>query len=88
TILNQGEFDRALVWNRRLAEAARRQGDQRYADIAHLNELTVRYDQGDVRVAEEMQRMSVSGRDWFVRAHAARLTALWLIDQARIGEGL
>lgn len=88
TILNQGEFDRALIWNRRLAEAARRQNDLRYIDIAHLNALTVRYDQGDGAVAAEMRRMSTSGRDWFVRAHATRLTALWLIDHARIGEGL
>ncbi|RZJ25702.1 MAG: hybrid sensor histidine kinase/response regulator, partial [Brevundimonas sp.] len=88
TILNQGEFDRALVWNRRLAEAARRQNDLRYIDIAHLNALTVRYDQGDSTVAAEMRRMAFNGRDWFVRAHAARLTALWLFDHARIGEGL
>jgi len=88
TILNQGEFERAQVWNARLAAAARRQGDERYIDIAHLNALTIRYDQGDAAVAKEMTRMAASGRDWFVRAHAARLTALWLIDQARVGEGL
>ena len=88
TILNQGEFERAALWNRRLAEAARRQGDDRYIDIAHLNELTVRYDQGDTTVAAEMARLARDGRDWFVRAHAARLTALWLMDQARTGEAL
>jgi len=88
TILNQGEFDRARVWNDRLIAAARRQNDARYLDIAHLNILTIRYDQGDSAVAQEMNRIAVSGRDWFVRAHAARLTALWLIDNARVGEGL
>ena len=88
TILNQGEFDRALVWNNRLLQAARRQNDLRYIDIAYLNELTVRYDRGDAGVAVEMRRMAASGRDWFVRAHAARLTALWLIDNERVGEGL
>jgi len=88
TILNQGEFERAQVWNARLAAAARRQHDARYVDIAHLNSLAIRYDQGDSAVAAEMSRMSESGRDWFVRAHAARLTALWLIDHARVGEGL
>ena len=88
TILNQGEFDRAAVWNRRLAEAARRQKDDRYLDIARLNELTARYDQGDVSVAAEMHRMAREGRDWFVRAHAARLAALALMDQGRIGQGL
>ena len=88
TILNQGEFERAAVWNRRLAEAARRQKDDRYLDIARLNDLTARYDQGEVGVAPEMHRMARVGRDWFVRAHAARLAALALMDQGRVGQGL
>jgi len=88
TILNQGEFERAAVWNRRLAEAARDQNDARYVDIAALNDLTVRYDQGEVGVAAEMDRMAREGRDWFVRAHAARLAALALMDEGRIGAGL
>jgi signal transduction histidine kinase/ActR/RegA family two-component response regulator len=88
TILNQGEFERAAVWNRRLGEAARRQNDARYIDIAHLNDLTVRYDQGDVGVASDMERFARRGRDWFVRAHAARLVALSMVDEGRIGEGL
>ena len=88
TILNQGEFERAAVWNRRLAEAAGRQKDARYIDIAHLNDLTARYDQGEAGVASEMHRFARDGRDWFVRAHAARLAALSLVDEGRIGEGL
>ena len=88
TILNQGEFERAAVWNRRLAEAARRQNDARYIDIAALNDLTVRYDQGEIGVAAEMSRMAREGRDWFVRAHAARLSALALMDEGHVGAGL
>ncbi|WP_162997984.1 hybrid sensor histidine kinase/response regulator [Brevundimonas lutea] len=88
TILNQGEFERAEGWNRRLALAARIQNDPRYEDIARLNALTIRYDQGEVAVAAEMARYAEQGRDWFVRAHAARLAALNLIDQGRIGDGL
>ena len=88
TILNQGEFDRAAAWNTRLAEAARVQKDDRYIDIAALNALTIRYDKGDVGAASEMAYYAANGRDWFVRAHAARLTALNLVDQGRIGEGL
>ncbi|MBU1383368.1 MAG: response regulator [Alphaproteobacteria bacterium] len=88
TMLNQGEFDRAAVWNRRLLEAARRLKDARYIDIAHLNNLTARYDQGDTGVASEMHRLAQGGRDWFVRAHAARLAAISLVDEGRIGEGL
>ena len=88
TTLNQGEFERAAVWNRRLADAAREQDDARYIDIARLNALTIRYDQGDTTVTTEMERLSRTGRDWFVRAHAARLTALSLMDQGRVGDGL
>ena len=88
TILNQGEFERAVVWNRRLASKARRLDDARYIDIAHLNDLTARYDQGELGVATEMHRLAREGRDWFVRAHAARLAALSLVDEGRIGESL
>jgi signal transduction histidine kinase/ActR/RegA family two-component response regulator len=88
TILNQGEFDRALVWNDRLARAARRQHDARYIDIAALNALTARYDQGDAAVAGRMADYVRHGRDWFVRAHAARLTAITLMDQGEVGHGL
>ena len=87
-IQNQGEFDRAAFWNRRLEEKARAQRDQRYIQIARLNDLTSRYDQGDLTVDAEMTRMTTAGVDWFARAHAARLTALTLIDQDRVGEGL
>ena len=88
TVLNQGEFEQAAQWNRWLAAAAARQKDARYQDVARLNELTIRYDQGETGVAAEMSRMATSGRDWFVRAHAARLTALSLMDQGRTGEAL
>ncbi|WP_082572509.1 ATP-binding protein [Brevundimonas sp. Root1423] len=88
TILNQGDFDKAALWNRRLAEAAQRQGDERYKDIARLNALTIRYDQGETAVVAEMRRTAETGEDWFVRAHAARLTALALIDEGKVGEGL
>ena len=88
TILNQGDFDKAALWNRRLSEAAARQGDERYKDIARLNALTIRYDQGETGVAAEMRRTAETGEDWFVRAHAVRLAALALFDDGKIGEGL
>ena len=87
-VQNQGEFERAAFWNRRLEERARAQRDQRFIQVAHLNDLSARYDQGDLNVDVEMNRMVVNGVDWFVRAHAARLTALTLMDQDRVGEGL
>ena len=87
-ILNQGEFEQAGIWNARLAAAARGQNDARYIAIAHLNDLTIRYDRGETAAADEMARIAADASDWFVKAHAARLTALALMDQDRIGDGL
>ncbi|MGO4409742.1 MULTISPECIES: ATP-binding protein [unclassified Brevundimonas] len=88
TLLNQGEFERAAVWNRRLEQKAKAQRDDRYVQIAHLNTLTARYDQGDLTVDVELHRIAETTDDWFVKAHAARLAALTLVDQDRVGEGL
>ncbi|HEY1225300.1 MAG TPA: ATP-binding protein [Brevundimonas sp.] len=86
--LNQGEFEKATLWNNRLASAAADQKDARYVDIARLNGLAIRYDDGDTSAAAEMARMARTATDWFVKAHATRLTALSLMDDDRIGEGL
>ncbi|KQS55850.1 histidine kinase [Brevundimonas sp. Leaf363] len=88
TIQNQGEIDRARAWNTRLANAARVQRDARYEDIAAINALSMRYDGGDSSVVGAIDVFARRGRDWFVRAHAARVEALALIDQGRLGEGL
>jgi len=88
TVLNQGDFDKAILWNDRLAARARALNDERYLAIARLNALTIRYDQGDLSVMAELDRTAHTARDWFVKAHAARLSALALMDQDRIGEGL
>jgi len=88
TFLNQGEFERAAVWNRRLEQQARVQRDDRYVQIAHMNTLTARYDQGDLTVDAELNRIVEATNDWFVKAHATRLAALMLMDQDRVGEGL
>ncbi|SJM58834.1 sensory box histidine kinase/response regulator [Brevundimonas diminuta 3F5N] len=88
TVLNQGDFDKAILWNSRLEAQARAQNDQRYLAIARLNTLTILYDQGDLSVENEMAHTARTTRDWFVMAHAARLSALALMDQDRVGEGL
>ena len=87
-ILNQGDFERAAEWNRRLTERARVLNDGRYRAIAHLNNLTIRYDQGDNAAVPEVQRVADRTDDWFVKAHATRLIAIALMDEDRIGEGL
>lgn len=88
TILSQGDYPRAARWNVRLRLAARQQRDQRYIQIADLNDLALRYDQGERGVLEEATRYLTQNNDWFVRVHAARLTALSLIDAGRLGDGL
>jgi len=86
--LNQGDFERARIWNSRLAAAALAQRDERYQWIARLNAMAIRYDGGDTAAADEMNRIARTTTDWFVRAHAMRITALALMDSDRIGEGL
>lgn len=86
--LNQGDFERAEVWNERLAAAAVARNDLRYQMIARLNALTIRYDSGETAAAVEMGQIARTSPDWFVKAHAMRLTALTLMDKDRIGEGL
>lgn len=54
TFLNQGDFERAALWNSRLEAQARAADDRRYLEIARLNRLTARYDQGDLAVAADM----------------------------------
>ncbi|MDQ3125140.1 MAG: ATP-binding protein [Pseudomonadota bacterium] len=86
--LNQGDFERAEVWNNRLAAAALARRDERYQMIARLNALTIRYDSGDNAASAEMGQIARTTTDWFVKAHAMRLVALALMDEDRIGEGL
>ena len=86
--LNQGDFERAEVWNDRLAAAALARRDERYQMIARLNALTIRYDSGDTAASVEMDQIARTTTDWFVKAHAMRLSALTLMDEDRIGEGL
>ncbi len=86
--LNQGDFERASAWNDRLAAAALARGDERYQSIARLNALRIRYDNGDSTASVEVDRIAQTATDWFVKAHAMRLSALTLMDQDRIGAAL
>jgi hypothetical protein len=86
--LNQGDFERAEYWNNRLAAAALARRDERYQMVARLNALTIRYDSGDSAASVEIDQIARTTGDWFVKAHAMRLSALALMDQDRIGEAL
>jgi len=88
TTLNQGDFEGAEAWNLRLAAAAGLQADARYLKIAHVNALTIRYDRGEDAADREMARIADTETDWFVKAHAARVHAISLMDQGRIGDAV
>ena len=64
--LNQGDFERAEVWNNRLAAAALERRDQRYQMIARLNALSIRYDSGDMAASVEIDQIALTATDWFV----------------------
>ncbi|HLK23596.1 MAG TPA: ATP-binding protein [Caulobacteraceae bacterium] len=86
--LNQSEFDRFDRWNAALAERASDMGGRRYAEIARINALKARYDQGDTSTHAEIARLARSEPDWFARIHAAVSDATLLIEEDRTGEAL
>ena len=86
--LNQGDFERAEVWNNRLAAEALERRDQRYQAIARLNALSIRYESGELAASAEIDEIARTASDWFVKAHAMRLSALALMYSDRIGEAL
>ncbi|MFT4914010.1 MAG: signal transduction histidine kinase/FixJ family two-component response regulator [Brevundimonas sp.] len=84
----QADYDKAKLWNDRLAAAAAREHDARYQMVARLNALAARYTQGDLTVVPEIARIHATELDWFTRAHAARLQALAMIDEGQTGQAL
>jgi signal transduction histidine kinase/CheY-like chemotaxis protein len=85
---SQADFDKAKLWNDRLAAAATRLDDQRYMVVSQLNALGSRYNQGDRTAVPEIERILSNELDWFTRAHASRLLALALIDEGQTGQAL
>ena len=84
----QADYEKAQLWNARLAAAATRQHDARYEVVARLNTLASRFTQGDLTVVPEIARIHSTELDWFTRGHAARLQALALIDDGQTGQAL
>ena len=84
----QADYEKAQLWNGRLATAAARQRDARYEMVARLNTLASRFTQGDLTVVPEIARIHSTELDWFTRGHAARLQALALIEDGQTGQAL
>tara|TARA_R110001606_G_scaffold391201_4_gene559042 strand:+ start:79944 stop:82511 length:2568 start_codon:yes stop_codon:yes gene_type:complete len=85
---SQADYEKAQLWNARLAAAATRQHDARYEVVARLNTLASRFTQGDLTAVPEIARIHSTELDWFTRAHAARLQALVLIEESQTGQAL
>jgi two-component system, sensor histidine kinase len=84
----QSEFELVEKYNRALAASAARQHDTRYADIARLNSLSFRYDQGETGSEEAVSQARTGHQDWFVQVFAETLWAEVLIDRRETGAAL
>ena len=79
-VLNQADFTRFTYWNDILRREARKAHDNRYVQVADLDVLRARFDQGDLRVDPLVQHAISDGGDWFVRVHAMVIEAAALAD--------
>ena len=86
--LDQSEFDQFEHWNGIIAAKARNAGDARYAEIARVDALKSRYDQGDTSVQAEIERAAAAEPDWYARVHAMSVEALILDNQREAGKAL
>ena len=84
--LNQGDFERAEVWNDRLAAAALAGRDERYQMITRLNALAIRYENGELAAVGERLRRLLRDSDIVARIggdeFVVLLHELLLPDQA------
>ena len=86
--LNQSEFAKFEDWNGRLASLAKAEQDVRYIEVARINELRRRYDDGDPTATPEIERAAATETDWFARIHAMRVQAYVMTTKDEIGAAL
>jgi len=87
-LLNQSEFDRFKHWNDLLGAKARAEGDRRYIDIAAVDALKARNDNGEGGLAPQIARYAATEPDWFARVHAITVEALLLGNERKAGAAL
>ena len=87
-LLNQSEFDRFQHWNGLLADKARGESDRRYVDIAAIDALKARNDNGESAVAPQITGYADTEPDWFARVHAITIEALLLGNERKAGAAL
>lgn len=84
----QSEFDLAKTYNNKLAAAAERLRSRRYAAIAELNALGVRYDEGEPGATEALREARARQTDWYAQVTADTLWARVMIDERDAGASL
>ncbi len=84
-MLNQSEFARFEKWNGILARNAEAAHDQRYIEVARINELNSRYARGDTSVEGEIAEAARDTPDWFARVYAKNTRAIMLIKEDKAG---
>ena len=87
-MLNQSDFSRFAFWNAALRVEASKAHDRRYVQIADLDALRSRYDQGDLAVEDRVKAIARTAPDWFVRSHAMVLEAYFLTGREQAAAAL
>ncbi|MCR5876265.1 ATP-binding protein [Phenylobacterium sp. J426] len=85
---NQLELARFEHYNEMLAENARKLGDERYAEVARLNQLARRIDEGDNAAVSQLEAQLKTETDWFARIHAQSIWTRVLRDRRETGQAL
>ena len=82
-LLNQSDFVAFQRWNHLLGLEAARAGDRRYAEIAVIDALRSRYDQGELGVQDQVKAIAQADPDPIARSHAMTIESYMLIRQGR-----
>jgi signal transduction histidine kinase/CheY-like chemotaxis protein len=86
--VNQTDFAKTRRWNEVLRREAELQHNNRYAEVAEVNDLRSRYDKGDTSVEARVAEISGANPDWYVRTHALNVAAYIQIRQGKLGLAL
>jgi signal transduction histidine kinase/FixJ family two-component response regulator len=79
-MLNQADYTRFKRWNDILRSEAAKAHSSRYVQIADLDAVRARSDQGDMGADQQVQHVIATATDWFVRSHAMVIEATALAD--------
>ena len=87
-LLNQSDFQAFGHWNAVLATEAFRAGNHRYIEVARIDALRSRYDQGDLTVQATLAAIAAHEPDSVARVHAMVVGAYMLVRQGKAAAAL